>query len=1223
MQNIFKPSGSLKASTPSSGGANPRLAPVFGVVKNNIDPNRTGRLQVYIAAFGSPDPDDYNNWCTVSYLPPFYGFVKPNAPNTGFGDYISNPSSYGIWNSPPDIGTTVICIFINGDPNYGFYIGCVPEPDALHMVPAIGASDYVVANTQGEGNGYGGATRLPVTNINTNNTGIADSANFLTQPKPIHSYVAMIMNQQGLIRDTLRGPISTSAQRESPSRVGWGVSTPGRPIYEGGYTDETIALGAQEGLDSKLKVIARRGGHSIVMDDGDIIGRDQLIRIRSAAGHQITLSDDGQTIFITHSNGQSYIELGKEGTIDCYSTNSFNVRTQGDVNFHSDNNININAKKKLNIYADEINVTSEKSTNQIVGENYSIYTKGNYTYKIDGSMSMFAKGESSYASSGTMFINGSVINLNTGETSVVPKIVQPIAFVAHTDTLFDNVKGYAAAPGKLVSIVSRAPAHMPWANAGQGVNVETSTNASDVLPSSASSSVQSVNNESASANVSSEFISDIIASVPPIPPLSENVNASTTAGILSAISKNAATGPASFAVKNNSGIVPTINGNVASIGKLALTPDQLEQAGIIKPGSSKMVNSLINQGYSLQKAMPDSIFTGKNGATSLQAFTSSKTLQIQTTVETLKKSETELINTGVITGKESGESIAGLIVATNAAGVNNVVNTLKTNTSVEAPSVTKSKKGILGSIKNAISSGNKAAKIANNLGSSGAIGDAATNSVGVTGAVTDTTKSASAAAFNSITSSFKPLQVGVPQNLTQISNQNSAKSISNSTLDDKTTAVVLSTVGQVTGIPIKQITNYVNQISNSKDPSKTLSATSGLLSTLGRVTGDKSLNDVGRIASSSAGVFNAINTVNSAKNPTQTINGISTILNSFANVSNSIGNPAAAKSLREIGSLAQATAGAANSITKLNASANPAQAISSVSGVVRSIGKIGSVLGEPSLVKTTNNVNSILNSTGQILRSTQTITTTNNPNAITASVGNIINNINRISSVLSNTGKSTGLSALPGALYSVGSIVNQTTNRTGLPGTSKVQSTINNVYTANKNNVSVASASQEKTNQETQTILAPENDIKKVVLSELPAGEAAQLKSAIASVSKNSSTPINLPVNAVNTNDRSEINTQIKSLLGNSKIPLPNFSGSGPSDSAKNAVQKTIDNNIALTSSFNSLIEQNEQVEKAKIEYFEAESSLPAGDPKIEETKNKWLTLKQELDNKFKTLLIV
>ncbi len=117
MQNIIKTTGTIKASTPNSGGANPRLAPVFGVVKNNIDPNRMGKLQVYIADFGSNDPNDQSSWCTVSYMSPFYGFVRPTSGDTGFGDYVSNPSSYGVWNSPPDIGTTVVCIFINGDLN--------------------------------------------------------------------------------------------------------------------------------------------------------------------------------------------------------------------------------------------------------------------------------------------------------------------------------------------------------------------------------------------------------------------------------------------------------------------------------------------------------------------------------------------------------------------------------------------------------------------------------------------------------------------------------------------------------------------------------------------------------------------------------------------------------------------------------------------------------------------------------------------------------------------------------------------------------------------------------------------------------------------------------------------------------------------------------------------------------------------------------------------------
>ena len=111
------------------------------------------------------------------------------------------------------------------------------------MVPAIGANfanEKIIFNDD-EAKSYGGATRLPVTNMNTNNTQEANSNKFLTTPKPVHSFQSYIMAQQGIIRDPIRGPIGSSSQRETPSRVGWGVSTPGRPIYEGGYTDETIA----------------------------------------------------------------------------------------------------------------------------------------------------------------------------------------------------------------------------------------------------------------------------------------------------------------------------------------------------------------------------------------------------------------------------------------------------------------------------------------------------------------------------------------------------------------------------------------------------------------------------------------------------------------------------------------------------------------------------------------------------------------------------------------------------------------------------------------------------------------------------------------------------------------------------------------------------------------------------------------------------------------------
>ena len=478
-QDVFKPRGQLAASKPDAGGGVIRNTPTLGVVKNNIDSTRGGRIQVYLADFGSPDPEDSSSWVTVSYMSPFFGATPASGSNQSddYGTYTQNPSSYGMWYSPPDIGSTVVCIFINGDPSYGYYIGSVLQPELLQMIPAIGASENIVANP-GEAASLGGATKLPVTNINTNNSNITNNTSFLDAAKPIHSYSSAIYTQQGLSRDPIRGPISSSALRESPSRVGWGVSTPGRPIYQGGFTDDNVLTDGVNSEGEALNIVSRRGGHSIVMDDGDAVGKDQLIRLRTALGHQILMSDDGQTLFIIHSNGQSYIELGKEGTIDMYSTNSVNIRTQGDLNLHADNNININAKKDLNVAATNININAEKDISYRTGANFSGYTLGKYTIKVNGAMSMAATGEGSYASGGDMYINGSKINLNTGSTSVTPAEVPKIPIVTHTDTLFDQVKGWLAAPGYLLSIVSRAPAHAPWASANQGVDVSVNNNSS-------------------------------------------------------------------------------------------------------------------------------------------------------------------------------------------------------------------------------------------------------------------------------------------------------------------------------------------------------------------------------------------------------------------------------------------------------------------------------------------------------------------------------------------------------------------------------------------------------------------------------------------------------------------------------------------------------------------------------------------------------------------------
>jgi uncharacterized protein YcfJ len=679
-QDRIRTRGPGRASRPDAGRANIRSVPVFGIVKDNIDPNRAGGLKVYISDFGGIDPDDYTNWVSVKYMSGFFGRVNADSSSDDLGSYKGNPSSYGEWHAPPDIGTTVICIFVNGDMNYGFYIGAVPEPQTLQMVPAIGAEETIIPNAS-EASSFGGATVLPVTNMNTNNFSATYDSDFIKTPKPIHSYVAAIMAQQGIIRDPIRGPITSSAQREPASRVGWGVSSPGRPIYEGGYDDQTIESNLSANPQT-LRVVARRGGHSIVLDDGDAFGNDNLIRIRTALGHQILMSDNGQTLMILHSNGQSYIELGKEGTVDIYSTNSINLRTQGDLNLHADNNVNIHAKKDMNFYAENMNFTTEKEMNQRVGSNYKGFTSGTHTEKVSGAMSFESSGESSFASSSDTYINGSKINLNSGKASTKPEEVEAIPIIAHTDTLFEEDKGFTAAPGKLNSITSRAPAHAPWSNAGQGVDVQTDLNSSSQLPSQPSSALGAATAAGIATGVT-PVSAATASSIPNISAVSQSLDVNTTGAVLGSVAQSTANSTFRVVQQQGAAIVATSSGNVLAVGSFAQTPEQLEKAGVLKLGSHRLIDSLVQSGSNVAQCMPDTLFSGQTGAENLTNLTRNVTAQANVGVVNLQRTQTELTNAGVLTGKEAASEVAGVVLAGATTGVKNTVDAIKNTSSGE------------------------------------------------------------------------------------------------------------------------------------------------------------------------------------------------------------------------------------------------------------------------------------------------------------------------------------------------------------------------------------------------------------------------------------------------------------------------------------------------------------------------------------------------------------
>lgn len=448
------------------------FGPFLGVVKNNIDPTRSGRLQVYIETFGDGNEDDDSKWVTVSYMPPFYGVTpKATSPNTGPGTYPGNPNSYGMWFTPPDLGVEVIVIFVNGDPSLGYYIGMVPADGMNHMIPAIGAErNYVVGNANQEAY-FAEAELLPVTEINTNNAPAINAATFFNLEKPVQSVVAAAMFQQGISTDPERGPIQSSSQRESPSAV-FGVSTPGTAIYQGGFTPENIKekLDSGEVKPNEIQVIGRMGGHTLVMDDGDISGNNQLFRLRTAKGHQITMNDTDNFLYIIHANGQTWIELGKEGTVDIFSTNSVNIRTQGDFNVHADRDINMFAGRNFKAKAKEVmQLEADIDFVALAQQNLTLYSKTAVGVKSDGSLALQSN-EGSWAGGGSLIFSAGGIDFNGPEA---PDVQAPLQLqkTLLSDTSFDSSSGWQIEPDALESVVTRAPTHEPWDLHNLGVDV--------------------------------------------------------------------------------------------------------------------------------------------------------------------------------------------------------------------------------------------------------------------------------------------------------------------------------------------------------------------------------------------------------------------------------------------------------------------------------------------------------------------------------------------------------------------------------------------------------------------------------------------------------------------------------------------------------------------------------------------------------------------------------
>lgn len=407
----------------------------IGFVKRNDDPQRMGRLSVWIPEMGG-DPSKESSWVIVSYASPFAGATDYTKIRPDSQTMDGSQKSYGWWGVPPDINNEVVVFFANGDLARGYWIACTYQQNMNWMVPGIATN---VTTEPSPPNKTG-----PVVEYNKANVQSTTSPR-----RPRFTPLSNGLDTEGLTTDDERGQSSTSARREAPSQV-FGYLTPrGNTVH----TDDN---------------------HS-----GDYNGQsvNEFIRIRTRSGTQILVHETTGYVYINSKLGNAWLEVSDAG-VDVYSLNSVSMRAQQDFNVRADRNIILDA-------GGNIFMRSGKGITMDVGSDFQVSTGGalvltatgngsihvaqdlqiksdsNLRFESETETSMKAGGRFTRDAEGGIFDSGGLSPSTSGSDASVPKTTTQLdSGQAVTGGALPSHWKYGGSTVK--SIVSRMPTHEPW-----------------------------------------------------------------------------------------------------------------------------------------------------------------------------------------------------------------------------------------------------------------------------------------------------------------------------------------------------------------------------------------------------------------------------------------------------------------------------------------------------------------------------------------------------------------------------------------------------------------------------------------------------------------------------------------------------------------------------------------------------------------------------------------
>jgi hypothetical protein len=337
------------------------------------------------------------------------------------------------------------------------------------------------------------------------------------------------------------------------------------------------------------------------------------------------MSDDGEFFYIVHANGQTWVELGSEGTIDMFSTNSVNVRSQGQINLHADKSINMYAGESINIKSKNVRITSSEKIDLAATTQLTMGSKGNFGIVSDGALTLKST-SGGWDGGQSLAFKGGKIDLNGGTGPGAVASPAELADVELSDTFFVEGTGWEVQQGKLTTIVGRAPTHEPYPYHNKGVDVKVSVTEGSVSTTTAAGTSTAIPAVSpvtpATAQLNNLPVTQPVnaAQILKQSPATSAIGALKIPQVTSLMSSAAASVGQSF-----SAISPALG-----IGKFGLDPRQLESQGYLKPGTLSRFGLGIpgvNVGNFTQILSSPTIWTGKNNIPNLNTLLTNPNVQ--------------------------------------------------------------------------------------------------------------------------------------------------------------------------------------------------------------------------------------------------------------------------------------------------------------------------------------------------------------------------------------------------------------------------------------------------------------------------------------------------------------------------------------------------------------------------------------------------------------------